>query len=40
MSTSGIWMKIVKSNVYQLYLDDNRDGLMSTSGIWMTIGVL
>ena len=31
-------MKIVKSYVNQLHLDDNRDGLRSTSGIWMTLG--
>ena len=37
-STSGNWMTIVKSKVYQWYLDDNRDRLRSTSGIWMTIG--
>ena len=37
-STSGSWMKIVKSYVNQLHLDDNRDGLRSISGIWMTIG--
>ena len=38
--TSGIWMTlcIIKSDVYQWYLDDYRDNLRSTSGIWMTLG--
>ena len=31
-------MTIVKSYVYQWYLDDYKDSLRSTSGVWMTIG--
>ena len=38
MSTSATWMTIVKSEVYQWYLDYNRDSLRSTNGIWMTKG--
>ena len=37
-STSGSWMTLVKSEVYQLYLDDYRDSLRSISGIWMIRG--
>ena len=31
---------LIKCNVYQRYLDDNRDSVRSTSGSWMIIRIV